>query len=114
MKGMHRTQIIVALVCAVRIVFIAKRRKPEPETVPATLATQKAASVKTDARVASKETLKDKALPRLVDLGASKCVHCKMMAPILEDLGNWRPLHVLHGLNQPLGELLCQKMPRKN
>ena len=25
-------------------------------------------------------------LPRLVDLGASKCVPCKMMAPILDDL----------------------------
>jgi thioredoxin 1 len=27
-----------------------------------------------------------KKLPRLVDLGASKCVPCKMMAPILDDL----------------------------
>ncbi len=26
------------------------------------------------------------ALPRLVDLGATKCIPCKMMAPVLEDL----------------------------
>ena len=32
------------------------------------------------------ETLKPAALPRLVDLGSDKCIPCKKMAPILENL----------------------------
>jgi thioredoxin 1 len=39
--------------------------------------TAKASETKTTARAA---------LPRLVDLGADKCIPCKMMAPILADL----------------------------
>jgi len=31
-------------------------------------------------------TLVRRALPRLVDLGAQKCIPCKMMMPVLEDL----------------------------
>ena len=39
-----------------------------------------------DAPVAAASPIAKAALPRLVDLGASRCIPCKMMAPVLEDL----------------------------
>ncbi|MBM4024214.1 MAG: hypothetical protein FJ280_02255 [Planctomycetes bacterium] len=62
MKTAWKGIIVVALIAAIAVVFGLKQRGQGQEEPPTT------------------------GLPRLVDLGSSTCIPCKMMAPVLEEL----------------------------
>lgn len=82
------TRIIIALAVVVVAVlaFIAKESKSTSPAVPVGVDTMAATTDSSGANATTTPAAAKTKLPRLVDLGASKCIPCKMMKPILDDL----------------------------
>ncbi len=79
MKRLKNLAVVAAVVVAAGAVLLLKNRPPAAVTAAATSESATSAG-ETEAPAAPA------ALPRMLELGADKCIPCKMMAPILAEL----------------------------
>jgi thioredoxin 1 len=81
---MKNTVIVLLLVIAIGAVLVLKKNKPAGTACPAGICTLVAPGTNCVVQVATAPATKP--LPQLLDLGAGKCIPCKAMAPILDDM----------------------------
>jgi thioredoxin 1 len=85
MNKAMKIAIVVALVALVGTVFALKQKNKGSASEPVAAASPNPATI-TESNPQNLENTTTAKLPRLLDLGATKCIPCKMMAPILDGL----------------------------
>jgi thioredoxin 1 len=79
--------IVIVLIAIVGIVIAIKQQAKNSSLELAAAANSDTATVSKSENPGSSQAAEDSAkLPHLIDLGAGKCIPCKMMKPILDDL----------------------------
>lgn len=89
MRFIRNTPLVAAIVLAAAAIIILKQtglKTPKDTAVMPAPAANLAEGNTPIPQDTPPPAIQKKALPRLLDLGADKCVPCKMMAPILVDL----------------------------
>lgn len=80
MKNLWKIIIVLILASSVVAVVILKNKENQSQPVQTIIENSQPVVVEPN------QAAQPKKLPRLIDLGADKCVPCKMMVPVLEQL----------------------------